>query len=231
MNKIERIVPLARIICWFFVVAVWRFLIPFFKAMLPAGIKIGLLSPVLPLLGNGSWALGSVLGVGSTWLLLHVGIGCYTLGIPTLLATLSYWSSRRASMVAGMVDFLMHVVLCALAVGVFAFYAPCAADRWYALFWVLPVIAYAVPRRSTFVAKLAAVVQATFVAHAAGSLIWLFCVPGKVASWAALMPVVAAERALMIVISFAALYAIEYAALLLTSVVVGFVYACTTRKS
>lgn len=62
----------------------------------------------------------------------------------------------------------------------------------YALYWFVPIVVYCVPRQSFFLHALAC----TFIMHAVGSVIWLYTVPMSVASWYALIPLVAVERLL-----------------------------------
>jgi hypothetical protein len=60
------------------------------------------------------------------------------------------------------------------------------------LYWLIPVILYVVPQRSLFLNGLGS----TFVAHAVGSVIWLYTVPMTAGMWMGLMPIVALERIL-----------------------------------
>jgi len=60
----------------------------------------------------------------------------------------------------------------------------------YALYWLIPIIISFVNNKSFFVQALGA----TFVAHAVGSVGWLYCVPMTASSWWVLIPIVAIER-------------------------------------
>jgi len=60
----------------------------------------------------------------------------------------------------------------------------------YSFYWLIPVVLYFVKRRSLFSDALGA----TFVAHAVGSVCWLYLIPMPVAYWWGLIPVVAFER-------------------------------------
>ncbi len=68
------------------------------------------------------------------------------------------------------------------------------AQAWaYSLFWFIPLAALMVPHTSLFFHMLGS----TFTAHAVGSVLWLYCVPGLTPQmWLNLMPVVAVERLL-----------------------------------
>ena len=60
----------------------------------------------------------------------------------------------------------------------------------YSFYWLIPVVLYFVKRRSLFFDALGA----TFVAHAVGSVCWVYLIPMPVAYWWGLIPVVAFER-------------------------------------
>jgi hypothetical protein len=60
----------------------------------------------------------------------------------------------------------------------------------YSLYWLIPVGCYFIARTSIFSAALAS----TFIAHAVGSVMWLYLQPTTAQYWLTLIPVVAAER-------------------------------------
>ncbi|TET06430.1 hypothetical protein E3J79_01970 [Candidatus Dependentiae bacterium] len=60
----------------------------------------------------------------------------------------------------------------------------------YSFYWLIPVVLYFLKRKSFFLEALGA----TFIAHAVGSVFWLYLVPMPTVYWWALMPVVAVER-------------------------------------
>ncbi len=62
----------------------------------------------------------------------------------------------------------------------------------YSLYWLIPVALYFVPKKSLFLQALGS----TFVAHAVGSVIWLYTVPMAPALWIGLIPIVIVERLL-----------------------------------
>ncbi len=62
----------------------------------------------------------------------------------------------------------------------------------YALYWLIPIILYFVGKKSLFLQALGS----TFVAHAVGSVIWLYTVPTSSLLWLGLIPIVIAERLL-----------------------------------
>jgi hypothetical protein len=68
---------------------------------------------------------------------------------------------------------------------------PVGQQAWYyALYWLIPIIATLSPR------LISKSVGATFTAHAVGSVAFLYAVPTTAALWIGLIPVVAFERGL-----------------------------------
>ena len=68
---------------------------------------------------------------------------------------------------------------------------PVGGAAWvYSLYWLIPVILYFLPHNNLFLRCLGS----TFVAHAVGSVMWLYMTGMPATAWLALIPVVAAER-------------------------------------
>jgi len=66
---------------------------------------------------------------------------------------------------------------------------------YYALYWLIPFIAYLIPNKYI----IARALGATFTAHCIGSVIFLYALNLKSAVWLSLMPIVWKERILMAV--------------------------------
>ena len=140
---------------------------------------------IVPLSG----AFGGVLGSAIIFLmrqLLHLlffktlSLSFLAFCIPGFCASL-YWASRHYSIrvllpLACMALFIMHP----LGAQVFV----------YSLYWLVPVALYFINARSLFFQALGS----TFVAHAVGSVIWLYTVPMTVNKFMLLMPLVLFER-------------------------------------
>jgi hypothetical protein len=103
-------------------------------------------------------------------------------GVPTLCASVylatTHWAIRCALPLACMALFWLHPV--GYAAGI------------YALYWLIPVAVFFVQSPNLFLNALGS----TFVAHAVGSVIWLYTVPMESGAWLALIPIVAVERLL-----------------------------------
>ncbi len=125
--------------------------------------------------------------IGLFWFLTHLIHPIpLTAGIPTLLATLSWKASNNR----GISNLWMHFALPLLAIFLFIF-SPNGKEAWpYALYWFIPIVcAFGQPN------LLKRALQSTFVAHAAGSIMWAYLTPIASFQWLALIPIVALERA------------------------------------
>lgn len=140
---------------------------------------------------------GAFLGVSgvSCILLLRILIHCVffkvlslnflALCIPGYCASL-YWATRSS---------VIRAVLPAVCIVLFVAHPVGSQVFVYSFYWLIPVILYAVSRRSIFLDALGS----TFVAHAVGSVIWLYTVPSTAFMWYNLIPIVVVERLLFAV--------------------------------
>jgi hypothetical protein len=129
---------------------------------------------------------------------LFFGVSCapylITYHIPSFMASAywahKHWSIRVTVPLVCMILFVMHPV------GMLA--AP------YTLYWLIPVIVHIASMRSIFAQSLGS----TMIAHAVGSVMWLYTIPMTPAYWYALIPVVAVERLLFATAMTLAYYAL-----------------------
>jgi hypothetical protein len=108
-------------------------------------------------------------------------IGTFIRFLPMLFAVLYFAKKGK-----------FNLVVPVLAIAAFLAH-PIGREVWYyALFWIVPIIAYFL--RDRFL--LARALGSTFTAHAVGGALWIwaFALPAPV--WISLIPVVAAERLL-----------------------------------
>jgi len=142
---------------------------------------------VLPLAG----AFGGVMGSGLVFLvrqLIHlvffktVSLSFLAFCVPGFCASL-YWATNH---------YLIRLLLPIACMGLFVIHPTGAQAFVYSLYWLIPVVLYFFPQRSLFLQALGS----TFVAHAVGSVIWLYTVPMTVNMWVALVPIVFFERIL-----------------------------------
>ena len=135
------------------------------------------------------------------WLCFHAGAPLpWTMGIPTLLAALS-WQLSGDHEWRGT---LFHV---AIPIAAMATFIACCPGAWaYTLYWLIPIACLFAPRNA-----MTRALQSTFVAHAAGSVIWAYCVPLTDVQWLSLIPIVALERLLVATMSAGLLLAMTLA--------------------
>jgi hypothetical protein len=140
---------------------------------------------VLPLAG----AFGGVMGSGLVFLmrqLMHlfvsktVSLSFLAFCVPGLCASL-YWATQH---------YVVRLLLPIVCMGLFVMHPVGAQACIYSLYWLIPVVLFFVPRKSLFLQALGS----TFIAHAVGSVIWLYTVPMTAALWMGLMPIVLFER-------------------------------------
>lgn len=163
---------------------------------------------VTPLLGS-FLSAPSICGTFAalTALKLFLGSIPVTLGIPTMLATLSWTtaSTNKSSSISSIVlDVALHLLLPLACIGLFITHTGNGAGA-YAFYWFIPMIAWALRYTTTGSHSFIVALQSTFIAHATGSIIWLFTMPMTSEQWLALIPLVAVER-LTIAASSALLY-------------------------
>lgn len=154
---------------------------------------------ILPLLGSFFSIFSSMLIIPIFFIFKKITLdGALTLGIPTLVATLN-WSNffnlnNNKIIKKEFFSFLLNVILPLLAIILFIVH-PVGKDAYlYSFYWFIPVIIYFVQKlknnNSIFLIALAS----TFLAHAVGSIIWLYSINMSSLQWLSLIPIVAVER-------------------------------------
>lgn len=111
--------------------------------------------------------------------------------IPGLLAS-CYWA---------LPNFIFRAAIPALCMLLFVIHPVGYMAAPYTLYWIVPIALFFMPTNNIFLHSLGS----TLVAHAVGSVIWLYTVPMTSTAWLALIPVVAIERVLL-ALSMTALY-------------------------
>ncbi len=138
---------------------------------------------VTPLIGNaGLPSLGIIFALRFALKVLFYGTSLSGLlyQLPGLFAS-AYWAldNKLLALVVPfvcMVAFLMHPTGFAAAP--------------YMLYWFIPMTLYFVRSKTIFMHSL----SSTFIAHAVGSVVWIYLHPMSPAFWLGLIPVVAVER-------------------------------------
>ena len=115
-----------------------------------------------------------------------------TAGIPTLCATYSYYAATQQQL--SWRDYALNFFFPVLAVAVFVFAQGFSLGSFYALYWLIPATLFILRFFGFCHEPWAYALTSSFIAHAAGSLIWLALVPMSSEQWFLLIPLVAAER-------------------------------------
>jgi hypothetical protein len=101
-------------------------------------------------------------------------------GVPNIFAGL-YWTTKSEK---------LRIILPILCMVLF-WANPIGTAAWpYAMFWLIPAIIGMMKTKNIFLTALGS----TFMAHAVGSVIWLYVMPMSAGQWLALMPIVPIER-------------------------------------
>ena len=111
-----------------------------------------------------------------------ISLSFFAFVIPGYCASL-YWATRNA---------LVGFVLPAVCIVLFVVHPVGNQAFVYAFYWCIPLMIYISSRKSLFLQALGS----TFVAHAVGSVIWLYTTTSTAAMWLELIPLVAVERLL-----------------------------------
>jgi len=162
---------------------------------------------LLPLIGSFFSVGTSIVCVGSFFALKWLfGFSAMTFGIPTACAAAN-WSvhTEKKSFKNELKKIAISVFLPVLCILLFVMHPVGSAAFFYSFFWLIPIALYFVQTfffRSFWLTGLCS----TFIAHAVGSVIWLYTVPTVPAKWISLIPIVMYERFL-----FATLAASAYA--------------------
>lgn len=143
-------------------------------------------SIAMPLVG----ALGGIMCSVMTF-----GLGCLVRGLTGSLFSAHYLAYHipglcgAAYFSGGVLIRLLLPISCMIA---FIAHPTGSQAFLYTTYWLIPIVLYFVRHSSFFLHALAS----TFIAHAVGSVIWIYTVPMVWQDWMALMPVVAFERLL-----------------------------------
>ena len=111
--------------------------------------------------------------------------------LPTLLlnvvpgvAASAYWCAPR---------WLMNFSIPFLSIVLFIFHPVGAQAYWYSLLWTIPMWVGCIEQAPLFARAL----SSSLIAHAIGSVLWLYVLPSTPALWLGMLPLVIIERVVM----------------------------------
>jgi hypothetical protein len=107
-------------------------------------------------------------------------------------------------------DALLHIALPLTCIILFITHPTGQHAAVYASYWLIPMALWALRTANytpanAWLAVSTNALQSTFIAHAVGSIVWLYTVQMSAGHWLALIPVVAVERLLITGMSVLAL--------------------------
>lgn len=156
------------------------------------------LAILLPLVGV-LFKTKKTFGVVGGYFFLKALFGFFplTFGLPSLCAAANYSSFAAQTKYAALQKFFLNVVLPLLCMLIFVAH-PVGRVAWvYSLYWLIPVFFYFQKKETVWAVSL----SSSFIAHAVGSMFWLFLMPMSPERWLLLIPIVAVERLLFAVAS------------------------------
>lgn len=129
--------------------------------------------------------LGLFFGVRSMFLASPI-----TMGIPTFFATLNWSVDARST---SWTQFIIQVTIPLTCMALFIL-NPVGSHAWfYSLYWLIPVALYG-GKKLGYHSVFSTALSSTFIAHALGSIMWLYTTNIGAPIWIALIPRVAVER-------------------------------------
>ena len=172
-------------------------------------------STLFPLLGSLASGPASIVMLGALLFGRTLLVGSsMTMGIPTFFATLN-WSADTCK--KNFYQAVLQVILPLICIALFIVH-PIGNQAWvYSMYWLIPVTLFTLQRlgyHSIFFTAL----NSTFIAHALGSIIWLYVANLEAATWIALIPRVAVERFVFALVNTVGYCVIQKVSTLLTHV-------------
>lgn len=117
-----------------------------------------------------------------------------TFGLPTVAATLNVASSSKKSIFYRYFKICLSFVLPLVCMILFILHPVGRAAYIYSFYWFIPMLICLLQLKNRLNSFFYTALQSTFVAHALGSIIWLYILPMTPQYWLALIPIVAIER-------------------------------------
>jgi riboflavin transporter FmnP len=142
-------------------------------------------APITGVFLGPAWGVLSVLTMQVTNFIIHgslnTDLGSIIRLIPTMFAVLYFARKTKLNFIIPIVAIVAFVV------------HPIGRTVWfYALFWMIPVVAYFYQEKYLIARSLGA----TFTAHAVGGAMWIYAFNLPASVWIGLIPIVAIERGL-----------------------------------
>ena len=141
----------------------------------------------------------AVIFVGILFFIKKIALGgLITFGLPTVIATITFSLIRKQlnqqSFLIEMSNFFFRVILPVMAIFLFVLHPIGQQAFIYSFYWLIPISLYFLQKFNIHNSIFAQALTTTFIAHAVGSVMWLYFIPMTSVQWISLIPIVAVER-------------------------------------
>lgn len=147
----------------------------------------------------------------------RISMQAYFFGAALLASSAFYLPSLCAAFYLSNKSALVRSIVPLACIALFITHPVGSQAAGYATYWLIPIVISFIPTQSILLRSLGS----TFVAHAVGSVLWLFSHNLDAANWSALSSIVWAERLMialgMTALYYAVVYSTAYAQLLLSN--------------
>jgi hypothetical protein len=176
-----------------------------------------IVTPLLALFG-GMWFTGAIMALKTLFLLAKGKLfGAILVNTLPGLCANAYWIIP---------PIIGHLVLPIACIAAFLAHPVGYGAGFYTLYWLVPIIVYGANFRSFYARAL----SSTFVAHAVGSVLWLYLMTPMIsATWIGMIPVVFFERVMLAAGMTMVYYAVCSATELITQLI-GHSYPSLNKK-
>ncbi len=117
-----------------------------------------------------------------------------TLGLPTFIATLNIAVSAKVSKFSQYSKLCLSLILPVVCMILFILHPVGRVAALYSFYWFIPMVICILQLGNRLNSFFYTALQSTFIAHAVGSIFWLYAFSMPSQYWLALMPIVAIER-------------------------------------
>ena len=152
------------------------------------GSYFGLCNIIMPALALVGGITSSVLMTIFLAVKFSSGHLLVTKGLPTLVMMYSAQAHKSSN-----ITLLLNIILPLCMAAAFVLHPVGGSAAVYTLFWLIPICCE-IAQRMGIQSVFQRLLGATFLAHAVGSVIWLYVMPTTPATWINLLAVVPAER-------------------------------------
>jgi hypothetical protein len=142
--------------------------------------------------------------IAGAWLLIYFLVkkimlcGCLTMGIPTFLSAtymcVAMGGFTGKERLTKYLDVLLRIIIPCLCMILFIYHPYGRQAFVYSFYWLIPIVLFVLDKYRIHSSLFSNSLSSTFIAHAAGSVIFLYTLNVAPEVWINLIPIVAIER-------------------------------------